>query len=220
GGYGGGGGSTVGTIKDKVKGNKYFYKNAGTWAADMLNAERAGLQAMHDTNTIRVPRPICGGSGAKGSYAVFEYLNMGGRGSGELMGIQLAQMHRALSPNGKYGFDMDNTIGATEQPNGWMDTWPEFFVERRLRHMLRLCENQGAVFNEKEAVLEKTHKILSAHEAAPSLLHGDLWGGNQGFLSPTGEPVIFDPATYYGDRETDLAMTHLFGGFSQAFYDG
>eukprot|EP00752_Nemacystus_decipiens_P007182 g6431.t1 len=223
GGYGGGGGASVGTIDDKVTGDKYFYKKAGPSGASMLEAERAGLQAMHDAGAIRVPRPICGGDGPGGCFAIFEHLNMGGRASperAELMGVQLAQMHRSLSPNGKYGFHVDNTIGATPQPNGWMDSWVDFWVERRLKHMIRLSEQNGGVFQNVDKVVEKTRLILSKHEVQPCLVHGDLWGGNQGFVAPENDPVIFDPATYYGDREVDLGMTHVFGGFPAAFYRG
>lgn len=223
GGYGGGGGASVGTIVDKVTGDKYFYKMARGSDGSMLAAERAGLKAMHEAGAIRVPKPICGGTTAGGSYAVFEYLNMGGQSSvekAELMGVQLAQMHRSFSPNGKYGFDIDNTIGATPQPNGWKDTWADFWVDRRLKHMIKLSERDGAVFPDKEKVISKTRDILSTHKAKPSLVHGDLWGGNQGFVAPANDPVIFDPATYYGDREVDIAMTHVFGGFSAGFYRG
>ncbi|CAM9645256.1 unnamed protein product, partial [Choristocarpus tenellus] len=149
GGAGGSGWASVGDIKDSLTGDKYFFKRTGMDGADMLNAERAGLKVMYDTQTIRVPRPVCGGTGPGGAFAVFEYMNMGGRGTAEtseLMGAQLAQMHRCASSNGMYGFEVDNTIGATEQPNGWMDSWVDFWVERRLKHMLRLSERDGAVF--------------------------------------------------------------------------
>ncbi|CAM9871758.1 unnamed protein product, partial [Hapterophycus canaliculatus] len=158
GGYGGGGGASVGTIDDTATGDKYFYKKAGPSGASMLEAERAGLQAMVEAGGIRVPRPICGGDGPGGCFAIFEYLNMGGRASperAELMGAQLAKMHRSLSPNGKYGFHVDNTIGATPQPNGWMDTWVDFWIERRLKHMIRLSEQNGGVFQNVEKVVEK-----------------------------------------------------------------
>ncbi|CAM9190094.1 unnamed protein product [Ectocarpus sp. 4 AP-2014] len=224
GGYGGGGGASVGTIDDLETGDKkYFYKKAGPSGASMLEAERAGLQAMYEAKAIRVPRPICGGDGPGGCFAIFEHLNMGGRASAEraeLMGAQLAQMHRSLSPNGKYGFHVDNTIGATAQPNGWMDSWADFWVERRLLHMIRLSEREGGVFQNVDKVVEKTRSILAKHEVQPCLVHGDLWGGNQGFVAPESDPVIFDPATYYGDREVDLGMTHVFGGFPPAFYRG
>ncbi|CAN0218692.1 unnamed protein product [Laminaria digitata] len=148
---------------------------------------------------------------------------MGGRsseGKAELMGAQLARMHRSLSPNGKYGFHLDNTIGATAQPNGWTDSWVDFWVDKRLKHMIRLSEQNGGVYHNADQVVEKTRSILSKHEVQPCLVHGDLWGGNQGFVGPDSDPVIFDPATYYGDREVDIGMTHVFGGFPSAFYRG
>ncbi|CAN0047191.1 unnamed protein product, partial [Ascophyllum nodosum] len=169
GGYGGGGGASVGTILDSTTGDKYFFKKAGPSGASMLEAERAGLQAMHEADAIRVPRPICGGTGPGGCFAIFEYLDMGGRSSAErseLMGAQLARMHKSLSPNGKYGFHVDNTIGGmynalsaryftTPQPNEWMDSWADFWIERRLKHMIRLSEQNGGVFQNVDEIIEK-----------------------------------------------------------------
>jgi len=136
------------------------------------------------------------------------------------MGRELAQMHRHTSKNGQFGWDIDNTIGATPQPNGWQASWVEFWDEKRLGHMLKLCRREGHDFGQVERELRaKVKQILSedGYSPAPSLLHGDLWTGN---VAATGEgvPCIFDPAVYYGDREADLAMTALFGSLAPAFY--
>jgi fructosamine-3-kinase len=178
---------------------------------------------MSDTNTIRVPRPVAYGEGGplNSAFVVFEYLVMGGGGSGRELGAQLAQMHRCFSENGKFGFHVDNTIGATPQPNTWSDNWAEFWDTCRLGHMLRLTNNCGCSDDKIQLLRTKTRELLS-HNPSPSLLHGDLWGGNKGFAKVGDKqvPVIFDPATYYGDREADIAMTYLFGGFGADFYQG
>ena len=103
-----------------------------------------------------------------------------------------------------------------------MDDWADFWDTHRLGHMLKLTGNAGGLSDTKiQKLRQKTRELLS-HNPAPSLLHGDLWGGNKGFCKKDGKsvPVIFDPAVYYGDREADVAMTSLFGGFSNDFYDG
>jgi fructosamine-3-kinase len=130
-------------------------------------------------------------------------------------------MHRHTSDKG-FGFNVDNTIGATAQPNlPWKEDWADFWDEHRLGHMLKLTGDAGLTKDKVDKLRQKTRELLS-HKPAPSLIHGDLWGGNKGFCRKDGEviPVIFDPATYYGDREADVAMTYVFGGFGPDFYDG
>jgi fructosamine-3-kinase len=195
GGGGGGGGASVGAVTDAAgKGPKFFCKTAGASAASMLNAEYLGLKEMADTHTIKVPTPICAGEAAGQSYAVFEFLNMGRSSSAKFTecGEQLARMHLCTSPNGKFGFHVDNTIGATPQPNTWTDTWPEFWDEHRLGHMLKLCARNGATYGKADAVRAKAKQILSTCTVQPALVHGDLWTGNAGF-TVDGDGVIFDP---------------------------
>lgn len=224
GGYSGGGGASTSAVQDKQTGQKYFVKSA-SGSGDMLKAEYLGIKEMYDTNTIRVPKPVAFGEhGQNGNtaFVIFEYLEFTGGGSQYELGQQLAQMHRKMSDNGKYGFHVDNTIGATPQPNTWEDDWPTFWDQHRLGHMLKLTGNAGLSDEKIEKLRQKTRELLSQHNPQPSLLHGDLWGGNKGFVKSEGKvvPCIFDPATYYGDREADVAMTYLFGGFSSDFYDG
>jgi fructosamine-3-kinase len=158
------------------------------------------------------------------AFCVFEYLEMGGGGSQFELGVQLAKLHKHSSPNSKFGFSVDNTIGATPQPNAWKDSWAEFWDTERLGHMLSLTGNAGFDDTKIQALRTKTKELLSEQSVEPSLIHGDLWGGNKGFAKDkeSGDmvPVIFDPATYYGDREADIAMTYLFGGFGPDFYQG
>jgi fructosamine-3-kinase len=130
-------------------------------------------------------------------------------------------MHRHTSDKG-FGFHVDNTIGATFQPNlPWKENWADFWDEHRLGHMLKLTGDAGLSHETVEKLRQKTRELLS-HNPGPSAIHGDLWGGNKGFCEKNGKviPVIFDPAFYYGDREADVAMTYLFGGFGSDFYKG
>ncbi len=141
---------------------------------------------------------------------MLEYLELTGGGDFAALGRMLAAMHR--STGARFGWHRDNYIGATPQANAWCDDWTEFWLERRLRPQMELArangfEIRGQAFSER---------LLARHRPQPSLLHGDLWNGNAGFSN--GQPVLFDPAVYYGDREADLAMTGLFGGFPPQFY--
>ena len=120
----------------------------------------------------------------------------------------LAEAHR--NPGKRFGWSRDNYIGSTPQANGWCENWAGFWRERRLKPQLELAKRNG--FD-----LRFDEDLLKNHSPQPALLHGDLWSGNAGFT--THGPVVFDPAVYYGDREADLAMTELFGGFPRAFYE-
>lgn len=219
GGASGGGGATTTAVADQ-DGTRYFVK-AAVNGHDMLRAEYLGVKSMSDTNTIRVPKPICLGEYQSKAFCVFEYLEFCGGNKQYQLGQQLARMHRQASENSQFGFDIDNTIGATPQPNGWISDWAEFWDAHRLGHMLKLTDNAGFSKEEVKKLRQKTKELLG-HNPSPSLVHGDLWGGNKGFCKDNGDivPVIFDPATYYGDREVDIAMTYVFGGFSNEFYDG
>ncbi|KAG7360888.1 fructosamine/ketosamine-3-kinase [Nitzschia inconspicua] len=223
GGYAGGGGATTGALLDKKTNEKFFLKSA-RGGLDMLRAEYEGVKAMADTGTIQVPTPIAFGQheATRQGFALFEYLNFCGGGSQYQLGVMLAKMHkRGISPNGKFGFHIDNTIGATPQPNAWEEDWTDFWDKHRLGHMLKLTGDAGFAADKIQKLRQKTRELLS-HKPDPCIVHGDLWGGNKGFCEKNGEiiPVIFDPATYYGDREVDVAMTYVFGGFNSDFYDG
>ena len=134
------------------------------------------------------------------------------------LGEQLTQLHGVTAA--RFGWHRDNTIGATPQPNAWTVGWAEFFAHRRIGFQLDLAERggRGGRWLERgRRLVEQLPTLLAGHRPRPSLLHGDLWGGNWA-ADASGAPVIFDPATYFGDREADLAMTRLFGGFGREFY--
>jgi fructosamine-3-kinase len=131
------------------------------------------------------------------------------------MGGQLAAMHRHTHQH--FGWSGDNYIGANPQENTWHEDWGEFFCRQRIRPQLQMAHANGYKFQNEAALYEATKHMLSGHQPEPSLLHGDLWSGNAGFLDD-GSPVVYDPACYYGDRETDLAFSEFFGGFPKTFY--
>jgi protein-ribulosamine 3-kinase len=218
---GGGGGCSTGEITFST-GESFFYKRGGIQDFDMLRAEYEGNKAMAATKTIRVPTPIVVGTSDYSSYAVFEKLNLGGRGSGRRYAEQLCAMHKCSSPDGRYGFHINNTCGATPQINTPESTWADFWCKHRLGSIMSMAKYEGATFSNEAEIMQRTHDILTAHEREhdlkPSLVHGDLWSGNQAFTKE-GDACIFDPATYYGDREVDIAMTRLFGCNSREFYD-
>lgn len=207
----------------------YFVKLNQAAYIEMFDAEALGLNQMLDSKTIRVPKPICVGTAGDSAYIVMEWLEFGGSGNShawEEMGRQLAAMHKAtpVQPSsgkesqGWFGWDRNNTIGSTPQINTWTSDWAGFFAEHRLGYQFKLAQRKGGYFPQQEQLLAVVPNLLN-HQPKPSLVHGDLWGGNAA-ITNSGEPVILDPATYVGDREVDLAMTELFGGFQAAFYRG
>jgi protein-ribulosamine 3-kinase len=199
-------------------GARYFVKLNDAEQQAMFAAERAGLAEIAKTATVRVPEPVAEGVSGPFAFLALEYLEFEGGGDARRLGEQLARMHRATAP--QFGFARDNTIGSTPQPNGWMQDWVGFWRERRLGFQLRLAQRNGCGGRLQELggqLLDALPVFFHGYTPAPSLLHGDLWGGNHAYLRD-GTPVIFDPAPYYGDREADLAMTELFGGFSPEFY--
>ncbi|GBF79918.1 fructosamine kinase family protein [Aphanothece sacrum] len=198
----------------------YFVKINQASQIEMFAAEALGLKQMSETHTIRVPKPICWGMAERVSYIVLEWLEFG-RGTNDSrqeMGRKLAKMH-AYQGSSQFGWERNNTIGSTPQVNTWMDNWADFFAEQRIGYQLKLAKRKGGNFGDYLQIVEKVRGLLQDRQPQPSLVHGDLWSGNVA-VSEIGEPVILDPATYYGDREVDIAMTELFGGFSGAFYRG
>ena len=220
-------------------GSRYFLKLNDAQHLPMFAAEAQGLNAIAATNTLRVPQPVAHGTTNSNSFLVLEYLELSSRGNAQLLGARLAALHRCTSPplpcrervgervdtlhsrtSSCFGFSQDNFIGTTLQPNGWKDNWVGFWRERRLGFQLRLAAQNGhggklQMLGEK--LLDALPAFFAGYMPQPSLLHGDLWSGNNAFLAD-GTPVIFDPAPYYGDREADLAMTELFGGYPADFY--
>ncbi|MEL6502545.1 MAG: fructosamine kinase family protein [Cyanobacteria bacterium J06623_1] len=198
----------------------YFVKINAASQEEMFAAEALGVKQMSATQTITVPQPVCWGTAGNSSYIVLQWLDLarGDDHSWTAMGHQLAALHRE-GTNENFGWSQNNTIGSTPQINTWMSNWADFFAQQRIGYQLKLAQRRGGSFPELNLVVDTVRDKLADRKPQPALVHGDLWSGNAA-IAADGSPVIFDPATYYGDRETDIAMTELFGGFPSAFYRG
>jgi fructosamine-3-kinase len=184
-----------------------------------FEVEVDGLEHLSNTQLFKVPNFICTGLVSNHSFLVLEYINMsqGNEQSWFHFGQTLAELHKTQTQQ-MYGWQEDNFIGLTPQSNLWQKKWSCFFAEQRIGFMLQLLSEKGLVLANIDTVVESIKSLLTGHNPKPSMLHGDLWQGNTGFHK--NQPVLFDPAFYFGDRETDLAMTELFGRFPVQFYQG
>ena len=201
-------------------GRRYFVKLNSADRLDMFEAEAEGLRELAAARAVRVPEPVCAGIADGQGFLAMEHLPLGGGGrhTADLLGQQLAAQHRCGSE--KFGWHRDNTIGATAQINAQDTDWVRFWRAQRLAFQFKLARERGyggRLQLRGEELLENLEVFFDTYHPQPSLLHGDLWGGNHG-ADGDSNPVIFDPAVYYGDREADLAMTELFGGFGGRFY--
>ena len=196
---------------------RFFVKTNHANLSSMFEAEKAGLEEIQNSQSIKCPQPVTCGTSDQMAFLVLEYLDMGSsKINDELFGQQLAKMHTHTSQ--QFGWYRNNTIGSTHQNNQLSPDWISFWHQQRLDFQLRLAANHShRLLPQGEKLLEALPLFFTNYQPRPALLHGDLWSGNYSSLSD-GTPVIFDPAVYYGDRETDLAMTELFGGFSTRFY--
>jgi fructosamine-3-kinase len=197
-----------------------FVKVAPLAREAALEAEAEALRELAAANAVRVPGVLGVGVSGDRVFLALEWIERGAAraGTGAQLGEQLARLHRTSAA--RYGWHRDNTIGATPQRNHWTADWCEFFARHRLGFQLELAERSGyggRWLERGRELCERVDAFFAGYAPLPSLLHGDLWGGNW-TADVSGTPVIFDPATYFGDREADLAMTHLFGGFGREFY--
>ncbi len=196
-----------------------FRKQGPPSALAMFEAEAEGLAELKKAGAIRVPEVYDVGADADGAYIEMERfeLERGRERDAATLGAGLAALHRHTAD--LHGWHRDNTIGSTPQHNPQTDDWVAFFRDHRLQFQLDLAARNGyagELQDRGNRLAERLGDLFEGYDPAPSLLHGDLWAGNWGVAN--GVPVIFDPAVYFGDRETDIAMTRLFGGFGGAFY--
>lgn len=196
-----------------------FVKTNAASCTNMFEAEAEGLREIADTGTVRVPEILATGSFEDTAFLALEYIPLTHRTPeiDAILGNQLAALHRHTAENEMHGWHRDNTIGETPQHNPRTRDWIAFFREYRLRYQLDLVHQNGLDLPDGYRLLNRLDFLFEDVTPKPSLLHGDLWSGNAS-ATTAGEPVLFDPATYYGDRETDLAFSRMFGGFSPAFY--
>ena len=205
---------------ETARGKKSFFAKVNE--ADrkaLFAAEAEGLGALRKAGAVRVPGVVAQGDDGDEAWLVLEWLDLAplDARSGAALGEALAAQHRA--PQEKFGWARDNFIGATPQVNGWSGDWLAFWRGCRLHAQLRLAAHNrlpSKLIDRGERLVADCDAFFRTYSPAPSLLHGDLWGGNASSLGD-GTPVVFDPAVYVGDREADVAMTELFGGFPKEF---
>jgi fructosamine-3-kinase len=212
-------------------GSRFFAKSGpAATALPLLEAEADGLAALAaaaDDARLVVPMPLALERVGSEAVLLLPWLVMGG-GDWQGLGSALADLHRRslMAPlqagdrvGTAFGWSRDNVIGALPQSNGWLEDWALFFRERRLAPQLeRLARARGPLPGAAE-LLERTREWLAGHDPEPCLVHGDLWSGNAAALAD-GRGALFDPAVHRADREVDLAMARLFGGFPEAFFQG
>ena len=192
-----------------------FLKRNRAEMAELFRAEARGLTLL--APHIRVPDVLANGVIDDSAYLLLEWLDVRPGGDDARLGERLAELHQQTAE--AFGLDHDNHIGATPQLNGWSTDWVRFWGERRLAPQLQRATERGldtGTIDAGQRLIEALPAFLCAYRPRPALIHGDLWGGNHGFLAD-GTPVLFDPAAYYADREAELAMTELFGGFAPGF---
>ena len=203
-------------------GKVYFLKHLRGSSSGAFDAEERGLEELRKSGTVNVPEVVCKGL----DFLLLQWIESGysrSSSSMEMLGRQFAELHRYRGK--KFGFSENNLLGDSPQSNkpskeGRMN-WAVFYAENRLEFQTSLAVKNGYVTPEMrnlmDNLIKKVPDLISGTEEEPSLLHGDLWSGNY-LIDKMGIPWMIDPAVYYGHREADLAMTSLFGGFSNTFY--
>ncbi len=214
------GGDVNAAYRLQAAGACYFVKLNRADLAHGFAAELAGLCELAETGTVTVPQPVCAGVAGQNAFLALEYINLGEptRITARQLGRQLAELHR--TPQAYFGWQCHNTIGSTLQSNPKSLDWCQFWREQRLVKQLQLAARNGFAGRLQQLgdrLCADLEAFFQGYAPQASLLHGDLWGGNWA-ADHSGQAVIFDPVCYYGDREVDLAMTELFGGFSADFY--
>ena len=197
-----------------------FVKVAPARTRAMFEAESAGLEELRGADAVRVPEVLGIGTTETHAWLALEWIPFGPRtpAAEAALGERLALQHRRRGA--AFGWHRDNTIGSTPQRNDWSEDWVAFYRDQRLRYQLELAAANGGgsdLQRRGERLLDGLEGFFQTYRPVASLLHGDLWGGNWA-ADDAGTPVVFDPAVYYGDREADVAMTRLFGGFGREFY--
>lgn len=214
------GGCINNALKAETTRGNFFIKYNHHDPLALFEAEAKGLQLLRDAHAIHIPEVLAWGDTGKLIYFIQEFIEPASRRKDywEDFGRSLANLHKETNP--KYGLSFNNFIGSLPQINEWQDNWISFFIEMRLQPQLKLARDSGKVNNDLldsfERLFKKLPDLLIIEK--PSLLHGDLWSGNV-MINQQGKAALVDPAVYYGNREIELALTHLFGGFDQEFYN-
>jgi fructosamine-3-kinase len=214
-----GGGDISSAFRIPTRSGPVFLKTGPLEFLEMFSAEADGLEELRGADAVRVPVVLGFGQSGNDAWLALEWMEFGRKNPAAeaLLARQLAVQHRFSSE--RFGWHRDNMIGTTPQLNDRDDDWIRFFRDRRLLVQLQLADSNGfgaELLQEGARLVKNIERLFDGYTPEPSLLHGDLWGGN--WAAVDGQPVVFDPAVYYGDRESDLAMTRLFGGFGREFY--
>ncbi|WP_117234854.1 fructosamine kinase family protein [Vibrio maerlii] len=199
---------------------RYFVKINQKDELSLFESEVDSLKELRHSDTVFVPEVVHLGNCKDAAFLVLNYFPTKALNTDEAsfnFGQQLARLHQ-WGEQKEYGFDSDNYVGATLQPNRWEKKWHRFFSEQRIGWQLQLLSEKGIELGNSEAIIQAVSDELAHHHPTPSLLHGDLWSGN--VANSAFGPLCFDPSCYWGDRECDIAMTELFGGFNNQFYAG
>lgn len=200
--------------------NFFLKVNSDIEAGEMFMSEAKALKLIAKTNTIATPKVYACDSFRNESFLLMEYIESKRASSSDLIlfGQQLAQLHQVTSDY--FGFEENNFIGNLRQSNNKHNNWNDFYIEERLIPQLQLAKSKGLLNDSEfpEMGIMKEDCFIYFKDVKPSLLHGDLWSGNY-LISESGKPYLIDPATYFGHSEVDIAMSKLFGGFGQSFYD-
>ncbi len=214
-----------GSINDAYKldtnaGLFFVKKNSASLYPGMFAKEKRGLEILAATNTVSVPKVVGLGQKDDTAFLVLDYIESAARQPDfwELFAERLANLHRHSADH--FGLDHDNYIGSLPQSNRKHNNWPDFFREERLEKQVKMARDKGQIGTDIVRAFDRFYLKLPElfPEEPPALIHGDLWGGNY-MVGEKGEPVIIDPAVYYGHREMDLGMSQLFGGFDRMFYE-
>lgn len=196
----------------------YFLLVQPQTPASFYSHEVAGLRAL--SQAVNVPEVFGTGNIAGDAYLLLEFLATG-HGSQYDLGQAVARVHRVTAP--QFGFDQDNLVAKLPKNNHWQSDWTTFYLQQRLDPLVQRAQQHGLWNDQRAAGYARVRQHIVAEnrgrQIIPSLLHGDLWAGNYLFTAD-GTPTLIDPDTLYGDREFDLAMTTIFGGFTQDFYKG
>ena len=204
----------------KTNEKDFFLKWNSEDALDMFEKEFESLEYLRKQKVVSIPEPCFTGSDFNISYLVLEFIESGRRSPNfwSDFGEKLASLHQASA--GHFGFDYDNYIGSLPQRNEWNTNWVDFFIEQRLKPQLLSAQKNGLISNK---MMDQFHGLFELLPSvfpveSPALIHGDLWSGNI-MTGADGIICLIDPAVYFGNREIEIAFTHLFGGFDHEFYD-
>jgi protein-ribulosamine 3-kinase len=202
-----------------ARGNYFVKWNSARLYPGMFSSEKKGLEHLSGCSQLHIPKPLADGNNEETAFLILEFIESGIRVPEfwDLFGRGLAQLHKCSTDY--FGLEYDNYIGSLAQSNRKHGSWSEFFIQERLEPQLKKAVDVGKSVKHLVKGFERLYlRLAEIFPPEPSaLLHGDLWNGNY-MTGNTGKPVIFDPAVYYGHREMDIAMTHLFGGFDREFY--